>query len=67
MPRPIDYPTARRLAVEAQVDPRTILRLARGGNVRGMAGERARAALAELGLPSSPPSPASPPVPTTKP
>lgn len=44
---------ARELAVKAGVDPRTIIREAQGDRVRGMAGERARRALADAGLPSS--------------
>ena len=42
----IDEATARTLAVEAGVDPRTIKKVDRGEEVVGMAGERARAALA---------------------
>ena len=60
MPTHVSYPAARRLAVEADVDPRTILRAARGEPVRGMAGERANAALAAAGL-----LPATAAVPTT--
>lgn len=51
----IDRATLRRLAVEADVDPRTIireLRAARGERppVRGMAGHRARKLLVEKGM-----------------
>lgn len=45
----IDTATARRLAVLAGVDPRTILRVARGQRVRGMARERALRALRDAG------------------
>lgn len=37
--------TLRRLSVEFDVDPRTILKVARGVSVRGMAGHRAQQAL----------------------
>jgi hypothetical protein len=40
----------RELAVEADVDPRSIQKVLRGYKVRGMAGRRAREALARAGL-----------------
>jgi hypothetical protein len=46
----IDAPTLRRLAVRASCDPRTIKAVFEGTPVRGLAGERARAALIEAGL-----------------
>jgi hypothetical protein len=50
----IDASTLRRLAVQASCDPRTIAAVAQGRAVRGLAGERARAALIAEGLlPSS--------------
>jgi hypothetical protein len=54
-----DWSTARRLATKANVDTRTILAAARGEHVRGDAGLRARAALAEAGFapPASDPPP----------
>lgn len=45
----IDEATARRLAVKADVDPKTIKKLVAGGAVRGMAGERGRKVLVEAG------------------
>lgn len=45
----IDAATLRRLAVEASCDPRTILAVAKGTSVKGLAGERARAALVAAG------------------
>jgi hypothetical protein len=48
--RRLDYAIARKLAVQAQVDPRTILRVHRGKPVRGMAGHRAREALIHAGF-----------------
>jgi hypothetical protein len=54
--RKLDKATARELAVRASVDPRTIERIARGENVRGLPGRRAREALREAGiLPSATP------------
>ena len=50
MRNPIDYPTARKLAVEASCDPRTIRALVCGRPVRGLAGQRARAVLERAGL-----------------
>ena len=49
-PRTLDAATARTLAVEASCDPRTIIRVFRGEQVRGMAGDRARAVLLAHGL-----------------
>jgi hypothetical protein len=46
----LDDATARRLAVAASCDPRTIKRAARGERVRGLAGQRARAALRDAGF-----------------
>lgn len=46
----IDSATLRRLAVSASCDPRTILAVASGRLVRGLAGERARAVLLAAGL-----------------
>ena len=46
----IDAGLLRQLAVEAQVDPRTIRRAYRGESVKGMSGERARAVLRLHGL-----------------
>lgn len=40
----------RRLAVQAQCDPRTIRKLLLGGEVRGMSGDRAYQVLHEAGL-----------------
>lgn len=40
----------RRIAADASVDPRTLHRLLRGEPVRGLAGERARAALEAVGI-----------------
>lgn len=40
----------RQLAVEANVDPRTIVRVLRGEEVKGNAGDRARAACVKAGL-----------------
>lgn len=42
--------TARKLAVEASCDPRTIYRVYRGEKVRGLAGERARTVLERHGF-----------------
>jgi hypothetical protein len=49
-PRTLDASTARKIAVEASCDPRTVQRAYRGEPVRGLAGERARAALVAHGL-----------------
>jgi hypothetical protein len=45
-----DWSTARRIAIPANVDTRTILAVARGEHVRGDAGIRARAALVAAGF-----------------
>ncbi len=45
----IDTANARRLAVKADVDPGSIVKMVRGGTVRGMSGERARRVLVEAG------------------
>lgn len=50
MRKTIDEASARRLAVKAACDPRTIKRVLRGDRVRGDAGNRARAALVEAGF-----------------
>ncbi len=54
----LDAATARRLAVRAGTDPRTVQRVANGERVKGMAGQRAARALVEAGLirPDSPPA-----------
>jgi hypothetical protein len=49
-PRKLDAATARRLAVEASCDPRTLQRVLDGEEVRGLAGERALKVLVEHGL-----------------
>jgi hypothetical protein len=46
----LDAATARRLAVEGSVEPRTLLKALRGEPVRGMAGQRAREVLERHGL-----------------
>jgi len=48
--RDIDTATIRRWAVEADVDPRSIEKRLRGGNVRGMAGHRIDKVLADHGV-----------------
>jgi hypothetical protein len=40
----------RRAAVNAEVDERTVRKILRGEHVRGVAGERARAALRAMGI-----------------
>lgn len=45
----LDAATARRLAVQASCDPRTLVRILAGEPVKGLAGERARAALIKAG------------------
>ncbi len=49
MPCIPDTATIRRLAVEADVDPRSILAVLRRRKVRGMAGHRAREVLSRHG------------------
>lgn len=50
-PRPVlNASTVRRLSVAASCDPRTIRRAAAGEPIRGMSGERARAALRAEGF-----------------
>lgn len=44
----IDAANARRLAVQASVDPRTIIKVLKGVRVRGDAKNRAQAALSEF-------------------
>lgn len=46
----IDTATLRRLAVEAEADPRTVARYLRGEPVRGLAKHRIRRVLGEHGL-----------------
>lgn len=46
----IDSNTLKRLAIDASVDPRTMQAVFEGRYVRGMAGERAKAALVAAGL-----------------
>jgi hypothetical protein len=48
--RKLDAATARKLAVEASCDPRTIHRVFDGEVVRGLAGERAAQVLEKHGL-----------------
>ncbi len=50
-PIPLSAGTLRRLAVRASCDPRTIRAVASGQPVRGLAYERARAALVAMGYP----------------
>jgi len=52
-PKRLDDATARKLAVNADVDPKTIQKAYRGETIRGMAGYRARQALIEAGLVSA--------------
>jgi hypothetical protein len=49
----VDTLTVRRVAVEAEADPRSVSRELRGERVRGLVGERIRRILREHGLPSS--------------
>jgi hypothetical protein len=49
-PRKLDAATARKFAVEASCDPRTLRRILDGEAVRGLAGERARKVLVKHGL-----------------
>jgi hypothetical protein len=51
LPVPLDAATLRELAVRASTDPRTILHVASGMPVRGLARHRARAALIAAGYP----------------
>ncbi len=46
----LDAATARRLAVEASCDTRTVIRALRGEHIRGLAGYRAREVLVRHGL-----------------
>lgn len=46
----LDKASIRALAVQASVDPRTIVAVIEGRPVRGMAGQRARAALIAAGV-----------------
>jgi hypothetical protein len=46
----LDKSQKRKLAVEWEVDPRSLEKLLRGEEVRGMAGHRARAALHSVGI-----------------
>jgi hypothetical protein len=46
----LDASTARKLAVEASVEPRSLLKALRGDAVRGLAGHRARGVLEKYGL-----------------
>lgn len=48
--RTLDAAMARKLAVEASCDPRTIQRVFRGEEVRGLPGKRAREVLEAHGL-----------------
>lgn len=61
--RNLDEATRRELAVQAEVDPRTIEKVLRGEPVRGMAGRRARRVLEAAGLtiPANLPSEGTPP------
>lgn len=54
MRRTLDASTLRRLAVQADVDPRSLQRLLRGEHVRGAAGHRARRVLVEFGYLTEP-------------
>jgi DNA-binding LacI/PurR family transcriptional regulator len=58
--RPIDTAMARRVAVMADCDPRSVDRVMRGEMVRPMTARRIREALAELGLPAPPTAATSP-------
>ena len=49
MKKHIDAANARRLAVKADCDTRTIAKVLRGEPVRGMSGQRARNVLVEAG------------------
>ncbi len=52
----LDDATCRKIAVQADCDPRTIKKALRGEPVRGMAGRRARTALLEAGYSLPPPT-----------
>lgn len=56
MKKNLDASSLRRLAVLADVDPRSLRRLLRGQPVRGGAGHRARRVLIEAGYLSEPTS-----------
>jgi hypothetical protein len=56
----IDAASARRLAVEASVDPKTIIKALAGRHVRGDAGRRARDVLVRHGLLAPEPLPGRP-------
>jgi hypothetical protein len=49
-PRRLDAATARKIAVEARCDPRTVQRVYAGQQVRGDAGTRAREVLIAKGI-----------------
>jgi hypothetical protein len=51
LPIPLTALLVRRLAAHASCDPRTIRAVAAGRTVRGLAGQRARAALSAAGYP----------------
>lgn len=46
---PIDAATLRKVSVEASCDPRTVLAVLKGDSTRGLAFERAKAALVAAG------------------
>ena len=46
----LDAATNRKVAVEAKCDPRTVEAVVKGGEVKGLARERAHNALVRLGL-----------------
>ena len=50
MSRALNTATLRELAVKANVDPRTVVKVYRGETVRGGAGDRARKVLVAEGL-----------------
>ena len=50
MRRTIDEATARRLAVRAECDPRTLRKVLKGAEPRTMSAKRAKQALVEAGL-----------------
>ena len=59
--RNLDAATLRRLAVQGDVDPRSLRRLLRGEPVRGAAGHRARRVLVESGYLNEPVTGEQPP------